>query len=58
MRLLQAIQQNLAAGAGVVLFEYFQRIDLSRPFLGLFVLSALVAPILFRMAGGVWPPAF
>ena len=49
MVVLRAIQQSLVAGAGVVLFEYFQRIDLSRPFLGFFLLYAVLALMLFRL---------
>jgi exopolysaccharide biosynthesis polyprenyl glycosylphosphotransferase len=47
---LRAVQQSLAAAAGVVLFEYFQRIDLSRPFLGLFLVFAVCGLIVFRLA--------
>jgi len=55
---LRAIQQSLTAGAGVVLFEYFQRIDLSRPVLGLFLAFAILALILFRLAVRLAAPRF
>lgn len=47
---VRAVQQSLVAGAGVVLFEYFQRIDLSRPFLGLVLIYSVSGLILFRLA--------
>jgi len=54
----RGVQQSLAASAGVILFEYFQRIDLSRPFLGLFLLFAVGGLIVFRLAVRGLAPRF
>lgn len=58
MVIWRAAQQSLAASAGVILFEYFQRIDLSRPFLGLFLLFAVGGLIVFRLAVRGLAPRF
>lgn len=49
MVVLLAVEQSLTAGAGVILFQYFQRMDISRPFLALFLTYAVLALILFRL---------
>jgi len=52
--LRDAFRQCLLGAASVILFEYLQRLDLSRSFVALFAVSAWVLLCLFRMnAGGL-----
>jgi exopolysaccharide biosynthesis polyprenyl glycosylphosphotransferase len=44
------IRQAIPAGVGIVLFSYIWRLDLSRPFLGLFAIYTTVFTLLFRAA--------
>ncbi len=46
--LLRAFQQSAAAVTGLVILEYAQRLDLSRPFLGLWTMYALLGMSGFR----------
>jgi exopolysaccharide biosynthesis polyprenyl glycosylphosphotransferase len=47
---MRAAQQSLVAGAAVVLFQYLQRMDVSRPFLALFLLYGVAGLIVYRLA--------
>ncbi|MDX2149171.1 MAG: sugar transferase [Bryobacteraceae bacterium] len=47
--LWDAMRQGAVLGVGVVLFEYALRLDLSRPFLALFLVYTVVALGLFRV---------
>lgn len=50
--LREALRQCLFGAVAVVLFEYFWRLNLSRPFTGLFVLLAWTMLSLFRLNAG------
>jgi exopolysaccharide biosynthesis polyprenyl glycosylphosphotransferase len=50
--LRDAFRQCLVGAASLILFEYLQRMDLSRSFVALFAVSAWVLLCLFRLNGG------
>jgi hypothetical protein len=50
--LRDAFRQSLVGGAAVVLFEFLLRLDLSRSFLGMFVVVAWMLLCLFRLNAG------
>lgn len=47
--LSRTLQQCFWAGTAVVLFQFFLRMDLSRPFLGLFIAFSFLLLLLFRL---------
>ncbi|MGB9606032.1 MAG: hypothetical protein ACPL88_09165, partial [Bryobacteraceae bacterium] len=46
---LKAAQQSAAAVTGLVILEYIQKLDLSRPFLALWTVYALLGQTAFRL---------
>ncbi|QOY84903.1 sugar transferase [Paludibaculum fermentans] len=56
--LWNAFRQSVLGAAGVVFFQYAQRIDLSRPFIGLLFLYALAFLCILRLLTRLSAPAF
>lgn len=56
--LWNVVRQSAVASAGLVFFQYSQRLDLSRPFLGLHFLYSVLFLVLLRLAARAAAPAF